>query len=76
MFFHFVYKNQNGVGRIKSHIIILLFQILQLKVRMAEEASRMVEQETIQLCVLGKALAEDTNFLDICRGFGVIFFES
>ena len=31
----------------------------------------MVEQETIQLCVLGKALAEDADFLDICRGFKV-----
>ena len=51
--------------------MFLLFQILQIKARMAEEARRMVEQETIQLCVLGKALAEDADFLDICRGFKV-----
>ena len=51
--------------------LFLLFQILQLKARMAEEASRMLEQETMQLCVLGKTLAEDADFLDTCRGFKV-----
>ena len=38
---------------------------------MAEEAGRMLEQETMQLCVLGKTLAEDADFLDTCRGFKV-----
>ena len=49
--------------------LYLLFQILRLKARMDEEVSRMVQQ--MQLCVLGKDLAEDDNFLDICRGFQV-----
>ena len=31
----------------------------------------MLEQETMQLCVLGKTLAEDADFLDTCRGFKV-----
>ena len=39
---------------------------------MAEEvSSRMVHQAPMQLCVLGKSLASDANFLEICRGFQV-----
>ena len=49
--------------------LYLLFQILRLKARMDEEVSRVAQQ--MQLCVLGKDLAEDANFLDICRGFQV-----
>ena len=57
----------------QPHVLRNLFQILQLKARMAEDAGRMLEQETMQLCVLGKTLAEDADFLDICRGFKVSY---
>ena len=67
-------SSKQSVGRILLEILLksyLLFQILQLKARMAEEVRRMVHPAPMQLCVLGKTLAEDTNFLDICRGFQV-----
>ena len=48
--------------------LYLLFQILQLKARMAEKE---VTRRKEQICVLGNTLAEDVDFLDICRGFEV-----
>lgn len=67
-------SSKQSVGGILLEILLklyLLFQILRLKARMAEEVSRMVHKAPMQLCVLGKTLAEDANFIDICRGFQV-----
>ena len=68
------HTTKQNVGRILLEILLklyLLFQILQLKARVAEEVSRMVHQAPMQLCLLGNTLAKDAHFLDICRGFQV-----